>query len=717
MRSIILTTLLSLFLIRTASSQTLNAYVKGADDALAKKDYFSAYNFMRTAHEIEPNNVELTYKLAEAARLYSAFTRAEQFYTEVDSSKTADKFPATSFWLGYVKERLGKYQEALDLYNIYISEHNDEDAELTALAQKHIEISKWAIEELKNKDTIYTYKHLGPEVNTTFSEFGARQDSNTLYYTSLRFLLKNAVHPDKPYSKILKSEDHKTGVIDSVLDDSYLHTANITFNGAKDRVFYSLCEYVNASEIRCNLYYRDIVDGAFSLAQKLPDPINVEGYTTTQPNVGFDPKSNREVLYFTSDRPGGKGKQDIWFCYIAGKDNFTAPENLAAINTPATDNSPFYDRTNNILYFGSEGYLGFGGLDIYRTEYHNGEWGEIVDMGSPMNSSLDDAFFTVSNDGKVGYFSSNRLGSMYLSPEDEACCYDIYEFDKIERFVAPTTRVVVVRTFEKRNKMPLEGVRVELNQVPDSIPDIRQETFATKYVYTLPVHKEYKATGSKKGYLPDTKNFNTSDHPEMDTLLVDLYLDIGNLNDFLPLAIYFDNDVPGKKSRSETATERYLETFEPYMASKDLFIKKYAGGAPANEKEAATKAISDFFDIDLATGRREFESFMHILEQYLKEGLTFTIYLKGYTSPLASHEYNKSLGSRRISSIQNEFKSFQDGILWKYMETGDLVVTQKSFGEETAPATVSDDRKNVRKSIYSPEASRERRCEIIEIEK
>jgi len=108
---------------------------------------------------------------------------------------------------------------------------------------------------------------------------------------------------------------------------------------------------------------------------------------------------------------------------------------------------------------------------------------------------------------------------------------------------------------------------------------------------------------------------------------------------------------------------------------------------------------------------------MHILEQYLKEGLTFTIYLKGYTSPLASNDYNLALGKRRISSIQNEFKHFRDAILWKYMETGDLVVTEKSFGEETAPPTVSDDRKNTRKSIYSPEASRERRVEIIEIQK
>jgi tetratricopeptide (TPR) repeat protein len=800
MRPLILTTFLSFLLIQAADSQTLNAYVRGAEDALAKKDYFSAYNFMRTVHEIEPNNVEYTYKLAEAARLYSAFTRAEQYYQEVADGNKANDFPATTFWLGYVKERLGKYQEALDLYQIYLTEHNDEDSELTAQAQRHIEIAQWALEQLKNKDTTIELIHLGTEINTSFSEFGAHQYDSLLYYTSLRFLIEDAAHPDKPYSKILKSEDNAEGVVDSVLNDAVLHTANTAFNAAKDRVFYSLCEYINASDIRCNLYYRDIVDGVYGIAQKLPDPINVDGYTTTQPFVGYDPKSGREVLYFVSDRPGGKGKQDIWFCYIADKDNFTAPENLGALNTPATDNSPFYHVGSNVLYFSSEGYLGFGGLDIYHSEYNNGTWGEVINMGSPINSSLDDAFYTMSDDEKKGYFSSNRLGSMYLSPDDEACCYDIYYFTKepivitlkvltfnkqtgdslnyvdvsltesgvntqtystgdsnsiivpvkrnasysvlgekqdflpdsatfstaglkestqIEKrlYLAPAQRVLLVRVFEKRNRLPLEGARVEIMELPDGAPRVKQETFATSYIFYVDPHRDMKATGSKKGYLPGSQTFNSSDDPEKDTLIVDLYLELGNLEDFLPLAIYFDNDVPGRKSRSETATERYLETYGPYAASEEEFVKKYTAGVPAAGREAAAKAIRDFFEIDLATGKREFESFMHILEQYLREGLTFTIYLKGYTSPLASNEYNKSLGNRRISSIQNEFKSFRDGILWKYMETGDLVVTQKSFGEETAPPGISDKPENKRQSIYSPEASRERRVEIIEIVK
>ncbi len=801
MRHIILSAFISFFFIQTASSQTLNAYVKGAEEAMAKKDYFSAYNYLRTAHEIEPNNIELTYKLADAARHYSAFTMAEKYFQEVASNNKADEYPATNYWLAYVKQRLGKYQEALDLFTIYVSEHSDEDAELTGMALKQIESAKWAIEALANADTALELDHLGAEVNTSFSEFSATQNENLLYYTSLRFFSQDKEEVQgKPYSKVLLSEDNKTGVPDSILNDPTFHTANTAWNASRDRVYYTICDYINASEIRCDLYYRDIVEGVYGTPQKLPEPINMAGFTNTQPHVGYDPKTAREVLYFVSDRPGGAGRNDIWFSQIVDKDNFTAPENIVSLNTPSTDVSPFYHRGSNTLYFSTEGYIGFGGLDIFSVESVDGTWGQPVNLGSPTNSSLDDAFYTLSEDEKEGYFSSNRLGSMYLSPEDEACCYDIYYFSKepievtlkvltfnkhtgeplnnvtvyvteadvntetystgdtnvvivpikrnttyevlgekfefdpdsaslstvgikeskeIEQrlYLAPSKRILLVRTFEKRTREKLEGVRVEVANIAGGTPQVKQETFATQYFFQVDPNLDMKATGTKKGYLPESKTFNSSQDRGSDTLIVDLYLEIGNLEDFLPLAIYFDNDEPGRNSKSDKATVRYLQTFEPYMARKSEFIQKYSAGTATGEREVAAKAIRDFFEVDLATGRREYESFMHILEQYLKEGLTFTIYLKGYTSPLASAEYNLALGNRRISSIQNEFKSFRDGILYKYMETGDLVVTEKSFGEETASSNISDDRKNARKSIYSPEASRERRVEIIEIQK
>src|SRR5690606_20594314 len=107
------------------------------------------------------------------------------------------------------------------------------------------------------------------------------------------------------------------------------------------------------------------------------------------------------------------------------------------------------------------------------------------------------------------------------------------------------------------------------------------------------------------------------------------------------------------------------------------------------------------FEDSLRKSKEEFESFLNILDQYLAEGLSFKIFLKGYTSPLASDTYNYQLGQRRIKTIQNEFAAYKGGVIAKYFESGDLEVLEKSFGEETAPQTVSDDPRNTRETIYS----------------
>jgi len=153
------------------------------------------------------------------------------------------------------------------------------------------------------------------------------------------------------------------------------------------------------------------------------------------------------------------------------------------------------------------------------------------------------------------------------------------------------------------------------------------------------------------------------------------------------------------------------------FASKERFKRKYARGVSKAEDAALEIAIEKFFEDSLRRTKEEFESFLNILHQYLDEGLTFKIFLKGFTSPLASDAYNYQLGQRRIKSIQNEFAAYRDGVLKKYFDSGALEVVEKSFGEETAPETVSDDPRDTRRSIYSPEASVERRVEIIEIEK
>jgi len=74
------------------------------------------------------------------------------------------------------------------------------------------------------------------------------------------------------------------------------------------------------------------------------------------------------------------------------------------------------------------------------------------------------------------------------------------------------------------------------------------------------------------------------------------------------------------------------------------------------------------------------------------------------------------LSERRISSVKNELKQFSAGTLSKYIESGRLEIIESPFGESNSSFNVSDSQIDRRNSVYSPEASRERKTEILKIQ-
>lgn len=89
--------------------------------------------------------------------------------------------------------------------------------------------------------------------------------------------------------------------------------------------------------------------------------------------------------------------------------------------------------------------------------------------------------------------------------------------------------------------------------------------------------------------------------------------------------------------------------------------------------------------------------------------------LRGYTSPRAASDYNDKLSARRIVSVKNHFNEFNGGIFKQFVDSGNLVIIEKPFGESQAKQDVSDDMQDVRNSVYGVPASLERRVEIIDV--
>ena len=88
------------------------------------------------------------------------------------------------------------------------------------------------------------------------------------------------------------------------------------------------------------------------------------------------------------------------------------------------------------------------------------------------------------------------------------------------------------------------------------------------------------------------------------------------------------------------------------------------------------------------------------------------INIKGFASPLNDKEYNMSLAKRRISSLKNYLREFQDGYLSPYIDSGKIIFIELPFGENKANNKISDNPYDRDKSVYSIEAANERRIEI-----
>ncbi len=264
-------------------------------------------------------------------------------------------------------------------------------------------------------------------------------------------------------------------------------------------------------------------------------------------------------------------------------------------------------------------------------------------------------------DTTVAYLVSNREGTQYLDRSNKSCCYDIF-----------------------RVKMPVpveetpEYTEVDLPPITDSlwidpvvsIPD--------------PVVKEEK-------FEPTT------------------------LEDFLPLALYFDNDEPDRRTRRTTTRKSYGETFDRYYGQKPIYVEEYSSDLEEEERWRAQEEMEAFFDAEVYQNREWLDRFSEILLLRLEAGEQVEIFIKGFTSPRANSDYNLRLGQRRISSVRNHFFQYRDGIFLPYLNRTQLILSERSFGETSADQSVSADLNDRRNSIYSIGAARERRVEILEV--
>ncbi len=119
------------------------------------------------------------------------------------------------------------------------------------------------------------------------------------------------------------------------------------------------------------------------------------------------------LLLFASRRPGGQGGLDLYYAFRTDT-GWVEPRHFGApINSPYDETTPFLARDGRTLYFSSNRTESIGGLDVFRSTFDPAKqaWSEPVNVGPPINSPGDDAFFRLSADGQRAFFASDRFDS------------------------------------------------------------------------------------------------------------------------------------------------------------------------------------------------------------------------------------------------------------------------------------------------------------------
>jgi outer membrane protein OmpA-like peptidoglycan-associated protein len=176
----------------------------------------------------------------------------------------------------------------------------------------------------------------------------------------------------------------------------------------------------------CDIYMSVRHGGRWGKPRNLGNPVN-SPYWESFPSISID----GYTLYFASNRPGGYGGTDIW-CSTLEEGRWTEPKNLGpTINTKGNETAPYIHFDDKTLYFASDGHTGMGGMDLYmaRRKECKGvqgsakeceEWGDVENLGYPINTVGEENNLIVAPDGRTAIFSSDRFGGYGLQ--------DLYSF-------------------------------------------------------------------------------------------------------------------------------------------------------------------------------------------------------------------------------------------------------------------------------------------------
>jgi len=518
-------------------------YQKGRQNIDVALEYYTR------ANDFNPNNTELNYKIAKCY-LRSRPERLALVYLERYKKLKQGSLNVNYYLtLGQAYQRNLMFDKALKSYAKFKSLLSPEQLrKYQASLNRYFSECELSKEMIANPVRVFI-DNLGSAVNSEYADYWPviNVDETRLYFTSRR---------SESIGNMMDETDEQyyEDIYSSVYKNDYWYVAQnigspINTEGHDAVVGRSpdgqiLLIYRNTGHNGGDIYFSKLHGNQWSKPKAFPKPIN-SPYHESSASFSYDGRR----IYFVSNRPGGFGGKDIYYCEVNEKGKWGKAVNLGnTVNTKKDEIGVFMHADGKTLYFSSNGHIGMGNFDVYRTVLEDGIWSVPFNLGYPINTYDPDAFFSIAANGRHAYYSTIREGGMGG--------HDIYRItflgvekpivDNIEDRLLWIKESPIVQSVVE-DLIPLDEPRLILlkgqivgaekhrpiqatielwdNEKNKVLANFESNRVSGKYVVSLPAGRNYGIVVRAKGYLFHSENFVVSDTSTYQEVVVNITLE------------------------------------------------------------------------------------------------------------------------------------------------------------------------------------------------
>ncbi len=415
-------------------------------DAYDNYQYEAALKILKKIHKKNPTDTELNYIYGKSILRANTNRKEAKKYLEIVVGNDIN-YKDANLELGEAYMYTQEFNKAKQVLNFFIKHHDfttDENKdnfnnkidkkEKAEILLKHIQSAEIIIQKPLNVSFI----NLGKSINTKRSEINPfiTQNGQILYYSSNKkfdaVLLEqiNNIY----FSKFTPESEFFWTKMKSISKDVNTDEQEVIVGISADEE--KIIVNVNWMKDEGDIFITNKNKKKFQELSELESTVNSE---YDEPSAYLT--KNNDTLYFSSNRPGGYGGLDIYISVKLPNETWGKPFNLGPeVNTKFNEIYPFINFSGNKLLFSSDRPESMGGYDIFSTKKENNKWGEIKNIGYPINDFYDNYLITFSKNVRYGYTSLIR-------PEGYGET-DIYQviFNDI-----PPQNIIYTGTIKKRN--------------------------------------------------------------------------------------------------------------------------------------------------------------------------------------------------------------------------------------------------------------------------